>query len=288
MKMHTDHYFHIGFAHLGGGSPCQDYAISQVYKDAAMAVVSDGCSTGGNTDVGSRIMALTVMAAMRDHRDLNHEVCATETPLEIDIRQGIVLAGTQKILNLSLRDMLATCIYAYVTPAGGFIHVKGDGVVAFKYRSGNIVMSRFEWENNMPYYPAYKNGSLDSFIEAHGNDLRAVRLVEEEWRKEGDAEPVMSDCNGYALAEGIEGITINISEQAMDEDLEFIVIFSDGIAQIDKFDWQKAVLDFMNFKSFKGEFAKRRMIRGIKNAEGFGKGPFDDISYAVIRIERDE
>jgi len=284
MKLYTDHYFHIGFAHLGGGKPCQDYAISQVYKNAAITVVSDGCSTGGDTDVGSRIIALTTMAAMRDHRDLNRETCIMETPFEVAVRQEIVLAGAQKILNLSTKDMLATCIYAYITPTGGFIHIKGDGAFAVKLRNGRIIMSKFEWMGNMPYYPAYKNGSLDGFIQAHGNELDVVRLVEEVWQKDHEGEMVMASLNEYALSDGIQGISFNISEQMLKEELEFIAIFSDGIAQIDGVDWREAILEFTNFKSVKGEFAKRRMIRGIKLAETKGKGPLDDISYAVIRI----
>lgn len=285
MEFFADHYFHIGFAHLGGGKPCQDYAISQMYKNAALAAVSDGCSTGENTDIGSRIIALAAIAAMRDYRDLHHSL---QTPLEINIRQEIVLAEAQKILNLSARDMLATCVYAYISSDGGFIHIKGDGALAFKYKSGHVVMSHFEWANNMPYYPAYKNGSLDNFIQAQGNDLQAIRLVEEKWCRNCDGEVIAIDRNEYALAEGIEGITINIPEQALKEDLEFVAIFSDGINQIDRTDWREAIFDFMNFKSVKGEFAKRRMIRGIKSAEAKGRGPLDDISYAVIRVEKDD
>jgi len=183
--------------------------------------------------------------------------------------------------------MLATCVYTYITPTGGFIHMKGDGVAAFKYKNGSVVMSRFEWMGNMPYYPAYKNGILDSFIQAHGNELEAVRLLEDEWRRDSGGEVARTILNEYKLAEGIEGISINITEQAIREELEFIAVFSDGITQIDGMDWRKAVVDFMNFKSTKGEFAKRRMIRGIKSAEEVGKGPLDDISYAVIRIEND-
>ena len=67
IKLHTDHYFHIGDTHLTAGKPCQDYAISSVDNNAAFAVVSDGCSTGGDTDIGSRIIALSTITALREY-----------------------------------------------------------------------------------------------------------------------------------------------------------------------------------------------------------------------------
>lgn len=287
MKLYTDHYFHIGFAHLGSGKPCQDYCISQEYKEAALAVVADGCSTGRNTDVGSRILSLATITAMRDHRDLRRRTCSIETPFEISVRQEIVLAGSQKILNLEVSDMLSTCIYAYISPEGGFIQVKGDGVIALKSKDGKILASNFEWEDNTPYYPAYKNGSLDKFIEAHGNDLGRIRFNEEAWVIKDKGDCFLSETNEYTLAEGIEGVTVSISEQELKEELEFVAIFSDGVTQVDGLDWREAVFNFMNFKSLKGEFAKRRMIREIKNISKKSKGPLDDISYAVIRIDNE-
>lgn len=287
LELYTDHYFHIGGMHLTNGKPCQDYAISRIYDGIAMAIVSDGCSTGGHTDVGSRIMALSTAAAICEHWITNRTALKDAVPQEVNLRQNIVLTGTCQTLGLAPQDMLATSVYAYISSLGGFMHIQGDGVIALKRKNGKTEMHRFEWKKNLPFYPAYKEIGLPDFIKAHGDDLSALQLSQESVTREADGEFSLSSTSYHTLGSGIRGVTINISEETLAE-LEFIAIFSDGVAQIDGIDWKDAVSIFMAFKNTTGEFAKRRMIRGIKDVQKIGKGPIDDISYAVIRVEKTE
>jgi len=174
--LHTDHYFQIGSMHLTSGKPCQDYAISGVQDNVALAIVSDGCSTGRHTDVGSRLLSLSTATAIREHWITNRNACDKAVPREVSLRQNIVLSGIKQALGLNINDMLATCLYVYVSPLGGFIHVQGDGVIALKYRDGNIMMSRFEWQNNTPYYPAYHSNGLESFTNSPVVFLNAINF----------------------------------------------------------------------------------------------------------------
>lgn len=286
-KLFTDNYFHIGNQHLMTGKPCQDYAISDVCQNMAFAIISDGCSTGGHTDVGSRIVALSTAAAIRERWSINGNLLDESTPNEISFCQKALLPETGQKLGLSSCDMLATCIYACLSPDGGFVHALGDGVIALKDRNKHIFMSRFEWANNTPYYPAYNDDSLDNFINVHGGNLDELQLSEEIWQWD-DNSFIEKDRKHYSLSNGMNGIILKISKKSMAEALEFIAIFSDGITQIENLDWKDAVVRFMNFKNTKGEFVKRRMIRGIKDSQKDGKGPQDDIACAVIRIEKQE
>lgn len=288
LKLHTDHYFYIGGVHFTNGKPCQDYAISGVQDNVALAIVSDGCSKGRHTDVGSRVLALSTAIAIREHWTVNRSALGDTVSEEVNLRQKMVLAGTRQALGLETKDMLATCVYAYISPLGGFVHIQGDGVVALKYRDGRIIMHRFEWERNTPYYPAYNESGLPDFIKAHGNDLNALRISQESCEREADGEFTSVDINEYTLKKGIQGITIDVSAEILSKDLAFVAVFSDGVTQIDNLDWKDAVNSFLAFKNTTGEFAKRRMIRGIKDAQKNGKGPFDDISYAVIRVENNK
>ncbi len=283
-QLYTDHHFHIGSTHLTSGKPCQDYANSVVYNNAALAIISDGCSTGGHTDIGSRVLALSIMAAFRDHWITNRDALSETVPQEISLRQEIVSAGIRQLLNLQPQDMLATCVYAYISPNGGFVHVQGDGVVIFKYQNGCIEVSRFEWSDNRPFYPAYNEFGLSNFIQAHGDNLNNLRLSEEKWMRKNEEEFIDCGTANFTLSEGIGGIVMDIPEKLL-INLEFIAVFSDGITQIDKLDWKSAVQMFTAFKNTKGAFAKRRMIRGIKDTQKIGKGPIDDIACAVVRVE---
>lgn len=291
-KFSTDHYFHIGSAHHTSGKPCQDYALSDSNETAACAIVSDGCSTGRHTDVGSRVLTLSTLQAIRDHVKASGGTLDTAV-VSITSRQQQIISTSRLILGLERVDMLATCGYVYLTKYGGFVHIQGDGVVGIKYRNGWIKMSRYEWADNRPFYPSYGEGNMEKFIGAHGGNLDLPRL-----------KCSSAMCNGvdyaeeltkeFTLREGLNGVVTQISAYEL-EAIEFVAVFTDGVTQIGKLprgeefiDWKDAVVNFLSFKSPIGEFAKRRMIRGLKNLEKTGKGPIDDISYAVVRIENTE
>ncbi len=287
IQLQTDHYFHIGKTHLTNGKPCQDYAISQVINDAAIAIICDGCSSGGQTDVGARLLGLTTQAALLNHWLTNGQIIPEPTSAEIRLNQKIKLASACQLLGLQPNDLLATCVYAYFGPQAGIIHIQGDGVVALKFTDQHILMHRFEWQDNRPYYPAYAESRLADFIAAHGNNLQALRLKSETWQTVASQQQLLQ-TNDYTLSQGLQGLIINLDQTLISQGLEFIAVFSDGVTQIDNVNWQDAVTEFLSFKNTKGEFAKRRMIRGIQDMIKVNKGPLDDIAYAVIRLDQNQ
>jgi hypothetical protein len=303
-KFHADHYFHIGSAHHRSGKPCQDYATSKADELVACAIVSDGCSTGGNTDVGSRILTLATLQAIQDHARASAGALNVDTAITSIVSRQQQLISTSRFLHgLNRSDMLATCGYVYMTPYGGFVHLQGDGVIAYKYRNGEITMFRYEWDNNMPFYPAYVDGLTADFVRSHGGDLNAKRLHMTTQTKTSDGTFEEGFPKSYSLRVGLEGILLQIPESELRR-IEYVAVFTDGVTQVDKVHWRDAVVDFLSFKGGAGEFAKRRMIKGIKvmkktqtvkvvTPDGeeiwaeveMAKGPVDDIAYAVVRIE---
>jgi hypothetical protein len=207
--------------------------------------------------------------------------------VSITSRQQQIIGTTRLILGLERIDMLATCGYIYLTQHGGFAHVQGDGVLALKYRNGEILMVRYEWADNTPFYPSYGDGDLNKFVEAHGGNLDAERLSSTTMVQKQDGSYVQVDSKKYTLRQGLEGVVFNIHEKDL-EQVEFVAVFSDGVTQIDRVDWKEAVSAFLSFKNTTGDFAKRRMIRGVKDMQQTGKGPVDDISYAVVKVGETE
>lgn len=284
MKMNTDSFFAIGQKHVVAGKPCQDYAMSDEQDEGriAFAALSDGCSSGRNTDIGARLIVLATMQAIRGYWSETMMIMPWMAEWICKHRAHII----EKIdLGLSVDDLLATSIYAFFNFTGGFVRglvsVQGDGVVAVKYRDGSVTMMRFDWPNNMPFYPAYDSWRLENFIQAHGGDLCAKVVTEEKWLMDKDGNFSNREDITYGMKDGIAGIKKSF---LITNEIEHIAIFSDGVTQIDNVDWKEAVRSFMSFKSTAGEFAKRRMIAGIKDSMKIGKGPFDDISYAVIHL----
>lgn len=284
-RFYVDDYFHIGQMHLGSGKPCQDYSFSGVTDEGAFAIVSDGCSNGRHTDVGARIIALsTVNALQRWLKDANIPI--SKLSQLVTEQHNYAILKSCEAFNLQLSDMLATCLYACLTPMGGLLGVQGDGVVAKVYKDGSITLVAYQWDNNTPLYPAYAADNYNSFIKVHGNDpnLSPLQVEYHHYNALGDTQ---INLQNISLSEAVKGITQKISGDEAEE-LSFLAVFTDGVMQIEGVHWKNAVLQLLAFKNVEGEFAKRRMIRFIKDSKAEGKkGPLDDISYAVIRIDHE-
>lgn len=230
--------------------------------------VSDGCSSGARTDVGARVVALAALAPS--------QMCIPSFRRDAQDRFRI-MSSVSESLGLQRDDMLATCVFASVTPNSGRFTIYGDGVVATQGIDGTIRMTKIEWANNLPYYLAYSLNFVDelAFFEAHGGMAQAAVTVE--------------DCtysyNGMVTAAGgAQGIVMSFDIATT----RFAAVFSDGVTQIDGVDWKDAVREFLQFRTTGGEFVKRRMMFGLKQMKANGsKGPVDDIACAVIHVEHD-
>lgn len=275
----ADSYFHIGAQHVRSGLPCEDYALAESGDDGAYAIVSDGCSSGGKTDVGARILAHALAHAIREEEWQNHEEIDDEYRQAVHMRAELVLEAGRNLLALDTGDMLATNLTAMISPRGGFVHIEGDGVIVRVYESADMVLSRFEWNDNMPYYPAYKKSTRARFIEAHGGNLHATRLTEE--RVTISRESCVTEYIPYSLEAGIKGVYTAFSREEVAR-LTKVAVFSDGVTQIEGVSWIEAVRKFLAFRSVTGAFVKRRMIRQLKEYARDGMQAIDDIAGAVI------
>lgn len=277
----TDDHHLIGSMHVTAGKPCQDYALSGVYGTTAYAIVSDGCSSGGETDVGARLVSLAISSAIRKLTSMRIPFLAGDVHDE----QKITLHQLRTLLPLTTEDLLATCVYVCLTPRGGFVSVRGDGAVAFKWTDGSITLYQFSWPNNTPFYPAYGLDGTKPFVDAHGGDLFARVLTEEVWSYDPAGVFSPQDTKHHSIQNGIQGIQLPVSVL---HTLDSIAVFSDGVSCVEHVDWMEVVRELLAFKSVEGAFAKRRMIRFVQDARKIGKGPMDDIAYAVIRVTHDE
>jgi len=287
MPLFTDHHFIIGRTHQADGLPCQDYALSETHNDGryAVAIVSDGCSSGDKTDVGARLIALETAKTIYDYLQVSGYIpsCIPAAARWITSRRDERLTCTRQAMRLTHRDMLATCNFACVSADAGFIHVEGDGVFAVKCLDGSVAITRVEWPKNMPFYPAYRDCNSAQFIQAHGGDLDAPIICVERWHMPAPVSSPFVEERYLSLRDGMAGLHFPLTEI---DHIEMVAIFTDGISQIDGVDWKDAVCMFMGFKNVAGNFVKRRMNRGIVEAMKLGRGPLDDLAQAVIRMDR--
>jgi len=279
----TDAHFLIGNQHTRQGMPCQDYALASTVGNSAYAIVSDGCSSGGSTDVGARLVALTTSKLIQEA--LQTDDFSPKSLPEMLAARDIQLQQVKNELGLTTNDMLASCLHAIATPWGSYVHVHGDGVVILTFEDGKQVHA-FDWDNT-PFYPAYNWARKDGFMSHHSE--QGSSLKQTLYTFEGDSTTPSTELEyQYQIEEGIAGITLGIPNQphANFGKLKQIALFSDGLEQVDQMD---ALTAYNTFNTFKGTgvFVRRWLAKHVRDSQKFGLGPQDDIACAVIQFEEE-
>lgn len=291
VKFYTDDYFHIGHAHLGRGKPCQDYAFSGVYDWIGFGAVSDGCSSGRHTDIGSRVVTLSTATFFRQ---LPTSACADIPEVRrnaVETQRGLIKLSRES-LGLEQVDMLATSSYVFLSPFGGLVHLRGDGAIAIVNRTGLMNLYSYNWNKNMPFYPAYADDNCARFIKEHGGELAMPALNVEHWQKKPGEVIVKLEENAMSIYEGILGVSHTFTAKEVWNEIAFVAVFTDGVSQVastvggsEILPWQDVVQQLIAFKNLNGDFAKRRIISYLKELRKKNIGPLDDIGYAVVRAE---
>lgn len=264
--MQTDAHFIIGQTHAAAGLPCQDYALTGQVTGGTFAIVADGCSSGGRTDVGARLVTQATDQALRF------------SPQAVVPARQVLMQASQRMLNLNRTDMLATCLYAQTHDDDVTVHVQGDGVVALGRADGQILAGLFEWSRNAPAYPSYADDGFAAFKAFYGDEPNPLTL---EWWSVTPTGAEYLDTVRFGLDEAVRGITLDYRLAGLDR----VAVFTDGVTQIDGVDWTDAVRSLLAFKTRQGAFARRRMNRFVRDVSLTGRGPLDDLAYAVIITE---
>lgn len=289
MSLATDHTFHIGEQHVRTGKPCQDYTLSGTVGDTlAYAIVSDGCSSGGLTDIGARLMVLATKRALLEV--LSQGIIPEDKAaiLAVNHARDTYLQQYQTELGLDITDMLATCLWAVATKDLVLAHVTGDGVVAIQY-DHDLVLHSFNWDKNTPYYPAYAwDDSCERFKAVHAKNETPLTHVEEYTLPAGQGGEPDGFYSAYSVEVGMSGFIIargHSKPYDFPGNIQSVALFSDGVTQVDKLSIPETVRQLMAFKSTSGQFATRRMNRFLTDVKKTGRGPLDDIAYTVITLE---
>lgn len=295
MNFTTDNYFSIGQAHVKQGSPCQDYAFSGVSGKVAVAIVADGCSTGGETDVGSRVVARSTLSVIAAQRVLIEQPGWNVHVADLHMRQKTAFAISRETLSLRTSDLLATCLTVICTPTNGVVCMQGDGVAVIIYADGAMDVHNVEWKGQMadgsivgaPLYPSYSPSDIEAFlVQFHGGNALVNRPIHEKWTVSADGVWTLAESVPHVFSESMDGIVIPVDPvRFASGSVRFVGVFSDGALQVDGVSWQDAVKNLVTFKTLEGAFLTRRMMRQIKEWKKNGDGPLDDIAGAVVYMK---
>lgn len=277
MKINTDHHFWIGSSHKIN----QDYCLSGNHKGSYYAIVSDGCSSSPDTDIGARILARTALNYI--------DIFNTN-----DFKTAVISSARTQAKSLGLvPEALDATLLMAVTLPNQMIKVKcfGDGSLILITQESWICYS-FSFDSGAPLYLNYflnkqrYNGYLKEF------DLKPVIKTFSSQRKNDNdfiEDPYPVTCveeDGFDYYCDYDRLkALILCSDGMDSFYKTIVTETSKLTNsINKFD----LLDnLLCFKNYNGSFINRRINKFLDVCNKNGWKNFDDVSLAGISFVQD-
>jgi hypothetical protein len=267
--MQTDSAQVIGHRHAAVAGPSQDYATSGVDGGLAWAVVADGCSTAGETDLGARAWALAARKILRSHpealgwpaRDWTHQLLLAAEPTlsQLPLSDGFATLGVLGVKSGSLRAMFW-----------------GDGVLLLARADGTLSYFVLSYENNAPFYLNYARqpGALNAW----GSPKLTV---------------FRTDVSTQGVVLGTRELTTSVIapwELSLDlsaEPLRGAILCTDGVTDVSGQLTQAVLQGIADIRSPSGMFLRRKLARLVRDWSKTGARPEDDLSLSGIWLPPD-
>ncbi len=267
--MNSDSYFLMGHSHY----VCEDYALTGRRNGFEYVIVSDGCSSSDDTDIGARILAKCAVDAI-DVLFIPYGDHAEMKVIHHNIGQMTIRNAQKVVRSLGLPDksLDATLLIAIsIDGENGITYTTtfcyGDGVFAYK-KNDKIFYRSIEYPSGAPYYLSY---SLDKereklYFEEFGNKL------------------IIHDEN---IESPVHTLIENFTLKFQICNAEYVAIMSDGVGTyhggIETISDVDIINKMMSFKNHNGLFVKRRLI-SIERSLEKGVVHSDDVSMAAIYL----
>ncbi len=274
--MNADSVFKIGATH----AVCQDYVIARgrAPHGGPYVVLSDGCSSSPDTDVGARLLvkAMDLMLARTAPRDVSrlHKECA-RTAL-----------GWADLMGLPAEAVDATLLSAHVCEDELIVACSGDGAIVLESNAGVLDLYAISSPSGYPFYPAYVH-QPERLAEMLDNQ-RSVKEIKQ-FRRESPNAPfkLLEMTTSESLTEVFR---LNVS------DYKYVAVASDGLNsffhtqptptgnRLHSVCLTDALNQFWSFKNSHGAFVERRMKKFKKDAEARSWDHADDLAMGVIHL----
>lgn len=285
--MNTDAYYEIGSSHR----VCEDYALSGQYEDMAYAIVSDGCSSSKDSDVGARLLSHIAQGVLiyLKGRGLIGTPSFPEIFRELVVRKSLEV---KQSLGLTVDVFDATLLISTIYEDKATCLAWGDGYVVFVTDKKEIIAYEINYSSGAPYYLSYEMSPAKkaAYAQLYGTGSLNIRTY-----------IIGSDgalkCSSDATSPVVLCYTHSLLKEAHAPGLKFVTLSSDGIGTYkDDPKWvteESSRMDFgivnilpmvVGYKSITGEFAIRRMQRMKSDMEKDHVVHLDDISCATIAI----
>jgi hypothetical protein len=249
-------------------------------ENGAYAIISDGCSSSPDVDVGSSLLALSAKRTlMIGGAEMNYDLFG-----KVTIRNLEHIGDT---IPLDPQALDATLLAMWIKGKNFTAHMYGDGIFVHKAATTlRIVRVDFEPNGDNKPWPAYLSYYLDK-----------LRLKEYEEKAVGTKHVL--DVSLYLTPEGPPKDAIEVENYmnpfdavtitGLADEGDILAISSDGINSFRKGDgsdihWSKLAREFVDYKTTPGVFVQRRMswLKRLWAKELISH--YDDVSIAAIVV----
>jgi hypothetical protein len=263
----TDKFLRIGNTH----KECEDYIITGD-DPVKYIILSDGCSSSKNTEMGARILCHLAKQYLLYRKDDYRFPSLDYDEMGSWIIHNAELTARQ--LGLKKQCLDATLIIAYEYDGKYHLYMYGDGVVIIESKDKKLFVMEIEFTRNAPYYLSYRIDPerMDLFHkmeqdllikhptrESHGPDIYAYDY-KTRFCYETYYFPRMLICSDGASS------------------------FMNGVEPVPNIE---IATEFLAFKSTKGEFLQRRLKRALKIYDKAEVYHTDDLSVGAFLYEED-
>ena len=286
--MNADSVFIKGATH----AVCQDYAVagdrlpiqpaaetnSQV---APYVILSDGCSSSPDTDIGARLLVkaaeqILLTSGQPSASDLAamHKEAA---------RRALVLA---ELTGVSPQAVDATLLTVHLRGDELITGCSGDGVIVLQSRADVLDIYTISYASGYPLYPSYAHQPERLLaLEQDGGTGKEVK----HFRCASVEEPVR-------LVETSSGALLTEVLAVKASDYKLAVILSDGIhsfftirqtetgRRVEAITMEETLRELISFKSLRGAFVGRRVKRFIKDYLTRGWQQTDDLAVGALHL----
>jgi len=274
----ADSAFVTGRSHIDRGLPCQDYALAGVEAGPGLglgwAVVSDGCSTGGKTDVGARMWAHAAQRVLR------RDGLAALDDIE-RLSQSVLEIAGPLLDNFDNDDGYATLMLLASDGLRARAVVYGDGVVVALKRDGRVCFWGIHCTSNAPRYLNYTRDPKAETLWERAWGQGEHRVYYNEYRYEPDmgAELLATHATCAPAAE-VRAQVIDIDDVPGTLGL---FICSDGALTFPGATPIQALLPLTAVQNPTGAFIQRRLAALSRKWAKTGDGaPVDDLAVAAL------
>lgn len=277
--MNADSVYHIGSSH----AVCQDYALAGADTEGLgpYAILSDGCSSSPDTDIGARLLARAAERALLESRG------SPAPDLAETHREAAHLAlSWAALLGLRPQAVDATLLTAHLDGEELCLGCSGDGVLCLQTRAGALDVYSISYPSGYPLYPSYAH--QPERLRALKEGGRAGKEIRH-YHSASAAEPLQ-----LLGATGGGAPTEVFSFRAAD--YQCAALFSDGLhtffharekeagARAEPVPLDAVVRDLISFKHPRGAFVARRVRMFLRDCQRRGWQHADDLAAGALHL----